>query len=162
VNRAVYALSLLVALAVGVAGCGGGGSTSSDGTEPSRSTIAVVSADSVGDLGTILVDAEGRTLYIFHKDRSTKYVGLSSACYGACTKSWQPLLTGGEPAAEGGAIDTKLGTLKRKDGTLQVTYYGHPLYTYVGDRGPGEASGNDVKAFDGEWSTLRPNDQKPN
>jgi predicted lipoprotein with Yx(FWY)xxD motif len=163
---AAYALCLLAALAIGLAGCGSGDSTDPGeqpvaNTEPSSAAIAVVSAAEVGGLGTILVDAEGRALYDFHKDRRTNYLGISSACYGVCAEGWPPLLTGGEPEAEGTAISTKVGMLKRKDGTLQVTYYGHPLYTYEGDKGPGEASGNGVKAFGGEWHALQPNNEEP-
>jgi predicted lipoprotein with Yx(FWY)xxD motif len=166
------ALCLLAALAI--VGCGSGDSTGSGAqggkgsggmpvasTEPSSIAVAVVSADEIGGLGTILVDAQGRTLYVFHRDKRTTYVGISSACYRACAESWPPLLTGGEPQAGSGAIETKLGTLKRKDGTLQVTYYGHPLYTYVGDTGSGEATGNAATAFGGQWHALNPNDKEP-
>lgn len=157
-----WAACLLAALAIGVAGCGSsGGEKPVANTEPSSPAIAVVSADEVGALGTVLVDAEDRALYVFHRDRRTTYVGISSACYGACAETWQPLLTGGEPEGKGGALATKLGTLKRKDGTLQVTYYGHPLYTYTGDKGPGDASGNDVTAFGGQWYALQPDDEEP-
>ena len=54
-----------------------------------------------------------------------------------------------------------LGTTKRKDGTLQVTYAGRPLYTYVGDQRPGEANGNDIDPFGAEWYALQPNGQEP-
>ena len=163
---AAYALCLLAALAIGVAGCGSGDSTGPGeepvaNTEPSNAAITVVETAKVGGLGTILVDADGRVLYDFHQDRRTNYLGISSACYGACAKGWPPLLTGGEPQAESGVLAAKLGILKRKDGTLQVTYFGHPLYTYVGDTEPGEASGNDVKAFGGKWSALQPGGEEP-
>lgn len=165
-RSANFALCLFAALAIAASGCGGGNSTGSDAkpvaaTESDDPAIAVVSADQVGGLGTILVDGEGQTLYDFHKDRHTNYVGTSSACYGACAESWPPLLTGGEPEAEGGVIETKLGTLKRSDGTLQVTIYGHPLYTYGGDKEPGEAGGNGLTAFGGKWSALQPNNEEP-
>ena len=161
-NRGIYALFLGAIAALAIAGCGGSdeerahGGTSAEGAE-----IAVISAKTVGDLGEILVDSEGRTLYDFHKDKRTLYSAKSSACYGACTKEWVPLLTGGEPEAEDGAFPTKLSTFKRKDGTLQVTYYGHPLYTYVGDKKPGEANGNAANAFGGEWSTLHSDGSEP-
>jgi predicted lipoprotein with Yx(FWY)xxD motif len=149
-------LCLLALVATGVAGCGGGDSTVSADTE--RVVIALVTANELGDLGPVLAEAEGRTLYVFDKDRHTRYLGLSSACYGACTETWQPLLTDGEPEAEEGAFPTKLGTLKRRDGTLQVTYYGHPLYTYVGDEAPGEAHGIGASEFGGQWRALQPDD----
>lgn len=176
-KRMTHALCLLVAIALAVAGCGGGDSTSSGGAyagkggsggeagQPASSdtspSIAVVSSAEVGDLGRILVDAEGRTLYDFQKDKHGRYVATASSCYGACAEAWPPLLTGGEPEAEGGPSSTKLGTLKRKDGTLQVTYFGHPLYTYAGDEKPGEANGNDVDQFGAEWYALQPNGEEP-
>jgi predicted lipoprotein with Yx(FWY)xxD motif len=179
VKRTVYALCLIgaiaIAIAIAIAGCGSGGGDSSasgaSGGSPSGGSkqvsnpedipIAVISAKKAGDLGEVLVDSEGRTLYDFHKDKRSLYSAKDSACYGTCTEEWPPLLTGGEPGAEGKAIETKLSTLARKDGTLQVTYYGHPLYTYAGDKKPGEANGNDVKAFGGEWYALGPEGEEP-
>jgi predicted lipoprotein with Yx(FWY)xxD motif len=174
VKRTIYALCLIGAIATVMVGCGSsGGDTSSASTansgksgsgsggsgskqvsDPEDTPIAVVSASKIDGLGNVLVDSEGRTLYDFHKDKRSLYSAKASACYGACAEDWPPLLTGGEPKAEGGAIETKFSTLERKDGTLQVTYYGHPLYTYTGDRKPGEANGNDVKAFGGQWYAL--------
>jgi predicted lipoprotein with Yx(FWY)xxD motif len=170
VNRITYALALLVVLAVAVAGCGGdsdssssggaygGGSSTASSEEKSASDggDGIVSAAKVGDLGTILVDSEGRTLYDFHKDK-----GGTSSCYGACAGAWPPLLTEGDPQAQGAAERSMLGTTKRKDGTVQVTYNGWPLYTYVGDQGPGEANGNDIDQFGAEWYALQPNGQEP-
>jgi predicted lipoprotein with Yx(FWY)xxD motif len=166
VKRTICALCVFGAIAAVIAGCGGGGdsTTASGGTQVSSqedSSIAVVSAAKVGNVGTVLVDSEGRTLYDFHKDKRSLYSAFSSACYGACAEEWPPLLTEGEPGAEGGAVETKLSTLERKDGTLQVTYYGHPLYTYTGDQKPGEANGNDAKAFGGQWYALGPEGEEP-
>jgi predicted lipoprotein with Yx(FWY)xxD motif len=183
VKRIIYALCLATAVAVVIAGCGSGDSTSNGGaysgkggggSKPASDTKdanakggygegtetsggdGVVSAAKVGDLGTILVDSEGRTLYDFHKDK-----GSQSACYGACAGAWPPLLTKGNPQAQGPANRSMLGTTKRKDGTLQVTYNGWPLYTYVGDQNPGEANGNDIDQFGAEWYALQPNGQEP-
>jgi len=172
VKRTIYALCLIGAIVAIIAGCGGSGgaSTSSGGdggtgsggsaskqvSNPEDIPIAIISSGKAGDLGQVLVDSEGRTLYDFHKDKRSLYSAKDSACYGACAEDWPPLLTGGEPGTEGKAMPTKLSTLKRKDGTLQVTYYGHPLYTYAGDQKPGEANGNDVKAFGGQWYALNP------
>jgi predicted lipoprotein with Yx(FWY)xxD motif len=180
VNRITYALASLVVLAVTVAGCGGGSDSNSSGgayggkggggDKPAAEKEAggsessgaasggtgVVSAAKVGDLGTILVDSEGQTLYDFHKDKGSK-----SACYDACAGAWPPLLTEGSPKAEEGAQAGMLGTTKRKDGTFQVTYNGWPLYTYVGDQKPGEANGNDIDQFGAEWYALQPNGQEP-
>lgn len=165
-RKTIYALCLIALLAVAVAGCGGGestGETSSSGRYGSEGTTAsapggvgVVKAAKVGDLGTIVVDSEGLTLYDFHKDK-----GGRSSCYGACAAAWPPLLTEGEPKAEAGAMASQLGTTKRNDGTVQVTYAGWPLYTYVGDKGPGEANGNDFSQFGAQWYALLPNGQEP-
>jgi len=161
--RTIYALCLIGAIAI--AGCGsssGDSSSASGGSGGKQVSVAeegaatVVSAKKVGDLGMVLVDPEGRTLYGFQNDKHSLYSAFSSACYGPCAEDWPPLLTNGEPQAEKGAFPTKTSTLERKDGTLQVTYYGHPLYTYAGDKKSGEANGNDVKAFGGEWYALDP------
>jgi len=171
-----YALVLLAVVAIAIAGCGsdssssggayggkGGGGSSSDSptgpeTKPASSgdSGGIVSAAKVGDLGTILVTAEGMTLYDFHKDK-----GGVSSCYGACAGAWPPLLTEGNPQAQGAADRSMLGTTKRKDGTIQVTYNNWPLYTYVGDQKPGEANGNDIDQFGAEWYALQPNGQEP-
>jgi len=170
-----YSLALLTvlgALALVVAGCGGGSDSSSGsaysgkgGGGASKKTSAeappsgsdgIVSAAKVGDLGTILVDSEGRTLYDFHKDK-----GSQSACYGACAAAWPPLLTDGNPQAQGPADRSMLGTTKRKDGSIQVTYNGWPLYTYAGDQSPGEANGNDIDQFGAEWYALQPDGEEP-
>lgn len=160
-KRTIYALCLGGVIATMIAGCGGSDSTASGGSSkeaslPATPGVPVITAKKVGDLGKVLVDPEGRTLYFFDKDQHTLYSAQSSGCYGACVENWPPLLTEGEPEAEDGAYPTKLSTLKRKDGTLQVTYYGHPLYTYVGDKKSGEANGDDVKAFGGQWHAGNP------
>ena len=95
------------------------------------------------------------TLYYFEKDKGGK-----SACYEACASAWPPLITTGKPAAMGGAESSKLGTTKRSDGTMQVTYAGWPLYTYVQDTNPGEANGTEVKAFGATWYPLHSNGEK--
>jgi predicted lipoprotein with Yx(FWY)xxD motif len=168
---AVLAIGALLA----IAGCGGGSSSSSssgegaygsgggetDTTQSAKSETGGSAATSGGngvvavakspELGTaILVDSKGFTLYDFHKDKGTK-----SACYGACAKGWPPLTTGGAPHAMSGAEASQLGTTKRSDGTTQVTYAGHPLYTFVEDTKPGEAKGNDVSAFGAQWYALK-------
>ncbi len=181
----VVVVVLVLAAAVIAAGCGGedssstgGGSTDSSsggayggkggaygGGESSKASpgsggeagsAAVVSLGGVPELGMVLVDSSGMTLYDFHKDQ-----GATSSCYGACAQAWPPLLTAGEPRAGGGASASKLGTSERRDGTTQVTYAGHPLYTFVQDRKPGEANGNDVSAFGAEWYALKGNGEEP-
>ena len=172
---AIFAIG--AALAVG--GCGGssdssassgGGGAYGSGGETGSTTNAksetgggeaasgggVVAVAKSPELGTaIVVDSKGFTLYDFHKDKGTK-----SACYGACASTWPPLTTSGAPHAMSGAEASKLGTTKRSDGTLQVTYAGHPLYTYVGDTKPGEAKGNDFSSFGAQWYALKPNGEE--
>jgi predicted lipoprotein with Yx(FWY)xxD motif len=116
------------------------------------STPATVKTRST-TLGTILVDAKGRTLYLFLKDKSGK-----SACTGACASAWPPLLTKGTPKAAGTVSASKLGTTKRSDGTTQVTYNRHPLYTFILDKSkPGSTKGQGSKAFGAEWYVLGAN-----
>lgn len=168
---AIAALALIALLAI--AGCGssddnsgsgggygsGGGSTTTDTTASSEptggGTAAVVSAATVPELGKVIVDSKGFTLYDFHKDE-----GGAPACYGACAKVWPPLLSEGKPQVGEGAIAAKLGTTERKDGTLQVTYAGWPLYTYAADAKPGDAKGNDIDSFGAEWYALLPSGEE--
>jgi predicted lipoprotein with Yx(FWY)xxD motif len=114
-----------------------------------------VSLGNAGDLGLVLVDSKGYTLYDFHKDK-----GAKSSCYGACAEGWPPLLSDGEPQPSNGAMASMLGTTERTDGTTQVTYAGHPLYTFAGDEKPGEANGNDISAFGAEWYALKGNGEE--
>jgi predicted lipoprotein with Yx(FWY)xxD motif len=102
-------------------------------------------------LGRILVDSKGITLYDFVKDK-----GTTSVCYGACAALWPPLLTHGKPVAGPGVRASLLGTTKRKDGKLEVTYGGHPLYYFVTDRKPGQTTGQGVNQFGGPWWVLSP------
>jgi predicted lipoprotein with Yx(FWY)xxD motif len=184
VKRMSIALALVVVAALAVAGCGGGSSDSASGSEnagstsggygaegggrygsgakeastesPEKTGAAVVSLGQAGDLGMVLVASNGHTLYDFEKDK-----GGTPACYGACAQAWPPLTTSGEAQVGNGASSGMLGTVERKDGTTQVTYAGHPLYTFVEDQKPGEANGNDVTAFGGEWYALMGNGEEP-
>lgn len=171
---AIGALALLALLVI--AGCGGGGGSSSESTkaetaspesEPTSSPkpepaseatgkVAVVKVINTPDLGKVIVDSNDMTLYDFHKDK-----GTTSACYGECAVAWPPLLTSGEPKATGGAEQSLLGTTKRKDGTVQVTYKGHPVYGFVEDNKPGETNGNDFNGFGAQWYALLPNGEEP-
>ncbi len=100
-------------------------------------------------LGRILVDSKGITLYDFVVDK-----GTTSACYGACAALWPPLLTHGKPVAGPGVKASLLGTTKRKDGKLEVTYGGHPLYYFVSDRKPGQTTGQGIDQFGGPWWVI--------
>jgi predicted lipoprotein with Yx(FWY)xxD motif len=150
------------ALAFAVAGCGGGSSSSSSSTtakQPTSATKSAASSTTVdvrkSDLGTMLTDSSGRTLYLFEKDK-----GTSSTCYGGCATAWPPLTTSGAPKAGTDVKASALGTTKRKDGTSEVTYHGHPLYYYVGDSGPGMTNGQGLDQFGAEWYVLAPSGNK--
>ena len=99
--------------------------------------------------GRILVDSKGITLYDFVKDK-----GTTSVCYGACAALWPPLFTNGKPVAGPGVRASLLGTTKRKDGKLEVTYGGHPLYYFVSDRKPGQTTGQGINQFGAPWWAL--------
>jgi len=102
-------------------------------------------------LGTILVNAQGRSLYLFLKDKNGK-----SACSGACAKAWPPLMSTGKPKAAGGANAKLLGTTKRSNGT-QVTYNGHPLYTFFQDTKAGQTKGQGSNFFGALWYVMGTN-----
>jgi predicted lipoprotein with Yx(FWY)xxD motif len=114
---------------------GGLPSASESGTA-AAATGAPVTTGEVAQHGTVLTDGTGMTLYVFFED-----AGGTSTCYDACADNWPPLVTEGQPAAQGGADQALLGTTERDDGTMQVTYDGQPLYLYSGDSQPGDANG---------------------
>jgi predicted lipoprotein with Yx(FWY)xxD motif len=103
-------------------------------------------------LGTILTDARGRTLYLWVADK-----GGMSSCSGACAQAWPPLTTAGRAMAGNGAQASMLGTTRRADGTLQVTYAGHPLYYYAGDTAAGQTTGQASDQFGADWFVVAPN-----
>jgi predicted lipoprotein with Yx(FWY)xxD motif len=107
-------------------------------------------------LGTVLVDARGRTLYLFEKDKHGK-----SACYAACAAYWPPLLSTAKPRPGRGVRASLLALTKRTDGKRQVTYAGHPLYTFVGDTKTGQTTGEGLKNFGAAWDTLAPHLSPP-
>jgi predicted lipoprotein with Yx(FWY)xxD motif len=117
---------------------------------PRAASTATVSARTT-KLGRILVDVHGRTLYLFLKDQHGK-----SACSGACAKAWPPLMTNGRPKVSGGAEAGMLGTTHRASGT-QVTYAGHPLYLFAGDKKAGQTSGEGSTAFGAPWYVIGTN-----
>jgi predicted lipoprotein with Yx(FWY)xxD motif len=110
---------------------------------------AVKVADAGSGLGRILVDGRGRTLYLFEKDKHG-----TSACTGQCAGYWPPLIVSGKPLATAGAKAALLGTTKRGDGRLQLTYNHHPLYTFVKDTSKGQTNGEELDAFGAEWYAL--------
>jgi predicted lipoprotein with Yx(FWY)xxD motif len=115
----------------------------------SSSSTKVGTASS--NLGRILVDRHGRTLYLFARDKRGK-----SACSGACAAYWPPLIASSKPRAFAGAKQSLLGRTRRSDGRMQVTYRHHPLYRYAGDMGRGQTNGQSLDDFGGEWWVLSP------
>ena len=118
------------------------------GTNGATAAGAQVKVHKTG-LGRVLVDQRGRTLYLFEADEFGR-----TACYGKCATAWPPLLTSGQPRAAAGAHAALLGTTKRKDGKLQVTYAGYPLYLFVKDAKAGQTLGQGLDGFGGEWYVL--------
>lgn len=140
-------LPLLATGAVALVIGGAAAAQSSPSAQGARA--ATIQLKKVGKLGKILVNGHGQTLYLFQKDRHGK-----SACYGSCARFWPPALTTGKPHAGSGVKASLLGTTKRRDGKLEVTYHGHPLYAYAGDRKAGQATGEGSQAFGGGWYVL--------
>jgi predicted lipoprotein with Yx(FWY)xxD motif len=169
----IPALGGLAAIALAVAGCGGGTSSSSSGSQSSGGAYGAASAPSTAasksapvsggtsvglahtKIGHLLVDGQGRTLYLWQGDHGTK-----SMCAGACAQAWPALTTKGKPTGATGLSAAKLGTTTRSDGTTQVTYNGHPLYTYAGDTAAGQTTGEESHEFGAEWDVVSSGGQK--
>ena len=153
--------ALAVAGALALAACGGSSTSSSSGAAaapgygggaagaPSGSTAASVVSTKTSSLGTFLVDGQGRTLYLWDADHGPK-----STCTAACAQAWPPLTTTGTPKASGAVKSSLLGTAMRADGSREVTYAGHPLYTYAGDTQPGQTAGEGSDSFGAPWWTV--------
>ena len=140
-------IKLLIALAAaGVVSATAAALALAGGNAATRGATVKIAGSS---LGRILVDSKGITLYDFVKDK-----GTTSVCYSACAALWPPLLTTGKPVAGPGVRASLLGTTRRKDGKLEVTYGGHPLYYFVTDRKPGQTTGQGVNQFGGPWWVL--------
>jgi predicted lipoprotein with Yx(FWY)xxD motif len=130
---------------------GGGYNYGSQASTPAPSSGGAAVKTASGSLGTFLVDSSGRALYLWKADKSSM-----STCNGACAQAWPPLTTKSKPKAGGGVKASLLGTSKRSDGTLEVTYAGHPLYYYAGDTGPGMTSGQANTGFGAYWFVVAP------
>ena len=149
------------AAALVVAGCGGAsygsgsGDTASAGKAPASAPLASGGAPlrviTDPKLGRIIVDGKGRTLYDFVIDK-----GTTSVCYGACASLWPPYTTNGRPVAGQNVMPTLIGTTKRRDGSSEVTYAGHPLYYYAPDRARGQITGQALNQFGAPWYALAP------
>jgi predicted lipoprotein with Yx(FWY)xxD motif len=142
----VSGLAAALVLAVGLTGAFAA-------SQSADRTLTVGTANS--SLGRILVDARGRTLYLFEKDRRGH-----SACSGYCATYWPPLLTRGTPIAGRSVKGSLLGVARRADGTRQVTYAGHPLYRYAGDSRSGQTTGQELQDFGAGWYVVSPAGKK--
>lgn len=133
-------------------GAGGGGASASPQSGATGSTVQIMTGHT--SKGTVLTNAQGRTIYWFAIDTSSK-----SNCNGSCATFWPPVI--GTPAAASGASLTMgFGTIKRADGQTQATYDGHPLYTYMGDTASGQITGNAKNLSGGLWWAMTPNGSK--
>jgi predicted lipoprotein with Yx(FWY)xxD motif len=161
-SLAGFALGLIALIAV--AGCGGSSSsTTASSTEAAATSTTASTGGGAGTidvadnpkLGQVLVDSQGHTVYMFEKDESDE-----SYCNGSCAKVWPPVTAKGQPKAGSGVSSSKLTTLKRDDGSTQVVFDGHPLYTYVKDEDTEDAYGNGLDQFGAEWYGMHPNGEK--
>jgi predicted lipoprotein with Yx(FWY)xxD motif len=152
----------LLGVALVVAACGSSSSSSSSSAPAASASNAAASASSAqvsgvklstakGSGGVYLSGASGRALYLWVADS-----GGMSSCSGACAKVWPPLLSTATPAAAGGVNASDIATITRSNGTKQVTYKGHPLYYYVGDRSAGSTSGQGSDSFGAKWWLVAP------
>ena len=141
----------VAAVAMGAAACsssssgtgaGSGTPSSASGAAGSGAALKTATVNGV----SVVTNAQGFTLYSFAPDTAT-----ASKCTGACAQIWPPV-TG--PAAAGQGVTGTLGTITRPDGSKQVTYNGHPLYTYTADTGPGQAKGNGLNVDGGVWHEV--------
>jgi predicted lipoprotein with Yx(FWY)xxD motif len=147
-NRRLRMLLVLPAAAIAaaaVAACSSSGAPSGTSSSASSAHMAAAAVGlktaKVGGV-TVLTNAKGFTLYSFAPDTST-----SSKCNGTCAQNWPPVKGLATASGATGAF----ATIKRSDGSTQLTFHGHPLYTFVGDKSPGQAGGNGVNAFGGLW-----------
>jgi len=147
-RRSLFLLGALPVAVLALAGCGGNSSHALPTTNDGRP--ASVGVASTG-LGNVLVDRQGRTVYLFERDS-----GTMSACTGACAVNWPPLRVRGTPLVGSGANRSDVGTTVRPDGISQLTYNGHPLYTFVNDKKPGDTNGEGINAFGGSWFAVSP------
>ena len=139
----------LVAAACGNSSTGGtagsGGSASSAAASPAAASSSALKTAKIGS-ATVLTNAKGFTLYWFAPDTATK-----SNCNGSCAHYWPPVKG---PATAGSGVTGTLATIKRADGSVQATWNGHPLYTYISDTAPGQAKGNGLNLSGGVWHEV--------
>ena len=145
-KRTVLAAALGIALAA--AGVAAAAAVTHQSTASSSATAGRVTLHQT-KIGKVLASSSGRTLYLFMKDKHGR-----SACYGACAGFWPPLIKKGKVSAGAGVKAGLLGTTKRKNGKLQVTYHGHPLYLFKLDSGSGQIKGQRQNIYGGIWYAL--------
>ena len=164
-SRAISAAALVVA-AVVLAACGSASSASPPSASthstsaPARPSVVSNKTPAAGRpalkahssaYGRVLFDRGGRVLYLFASDRHG-----TSTCYGACAQTWPPYTVKLAPTAGTGVRGSLIGVIRRRDGTRQVTYAGHPLYYFVDDRRPGQITCQNVSSFGGLWLVVDP------
>ena len=151
--RVLLALLALGAAAAVLAACSSSG-TSSSGSATSSPAAATTGGLKTAKIGsaTVLTNAKGFTLYSFAPDTPTK-----SNCNGACAKFWPPV----KGALSASGVKGTFGTIKRSDGSIQASFDGHPLYTYVGDKAPGQAKGNGLNLSGGVWHEVTTSGSAP-
>ena len=146
--RMLLALLAAAAAAAVLAACSSGtsssGSGGSNGSSPAAAASGTLKTAKIGS-ATVLTNAKGFTLYSFAPDTSTK-----SNCNGSCVTYWPPV----KGAVSASGVKGTFGTIKRSDGSIQATFDGHPLYTYVGDTAPGQAKGNGLNLSGGVWHEI--------
>ncbi len=162
-RREIAVLLAFALVALIGSGCGSSSSDTSSVEGNPKSTTAeepeaeqpegVFVSSGIPGKDRVVVNAVGMTLYHFEKDKRNSG---KTACYGACTKVWDPYLTNGEPQAELYARQDLLGTIKRKDGPTQVTYAGLPVYLYASD-GAAKLTGAGKKSFGAYWYPIKMN-----
>ncbi|HKY16818.1 MAG TPA: hypothetical protein VJM33_17965 [Microthrixaceae bacterium] len=148
--RRIAVLTLPFLLAAVLAACGDDDDTSSSESQSTTSTVesdttttatgessAAVVKFTSSDFGDILTDTDDNTLYLFEKD-----TGTTSTCEAGCIEAWPPVTVTGTPTGDG--IDAALGTTTRSDGTMQLTFNGHPIYYFASDSEPGDTNGQGV------------------
>jgi predicted lipoprotein with Yx(FWY)xxD motif len=147
---ALAAVVLVAAAVIIISASGGGSKQSASATSRSSGNGTPASvALRKSSLGSILVDSRGRTLYLFEADKSG-----TSACSGGCAAVWPPLMAAGKLHAGPGVQAAKLDTIARSGGGRQVSYNGHPLYTYAADAKAGDTTGQGLDQFGAEWYVL--------
>lgn len=136
-----------------ISACGSSGSSSSSSSSPTGSPSSTTSTVSLGSTsaGKVLVDPSGMTLYAFAIDTPGH-----SNCSGSCAVYWPPVPGSDAPHGSVAAVNAKFGTIKRSDGSTQLTVDGYPMYTYAGDSAPGQANGQGKNLSGGLWWVVGP------